>query len=108
GERAEQVAAVLQKVGEPRGVRIALIVGGEPLGPQVKSLQAGAQVVVGTPGRVLDLYGQRFLSFPWTEFAILDEADRMLEIGFIDDVKKIISFTPDERQTLLFSATLPP
>jgi ATP-dependent RNA helicase DeaD len=107
-ELAEQVATVLQKLGEPRGVRIALIVGGEPLGPQVKSLQAGAQVVVGTPGRVLDLYGQRFLSFPWTEFAILDEADRMLEIGFIDDVRKILSFAPEERQTLLFSATFPP
>jgi ATP-dependent RNA helicase DeaD len=107
-ELAEQVATVLQKLGEPRGVRIALIVGGEPLGPQVNSLRAGAQVVVGTPGRVLDLYGQRFLSFPWTEFAILDEADRMLEIGFIDDVRKILSYAPEERQTLLFSATFPP
>ena len=73
----------------------------------MKALQAGAQVVVGTPGRVLDLYGQRFLSFPWTEYVVLDEADRMLEIGFIDDVKKILSYTPDERQTLLFSATFP-
>ncbi|MFN0006618.1 MAG: DEAD/DEAH box helicase [Planctomycetota bacterium] len=107
-ELAEQVASVLQKLGEPRGIRIALIVGGEPLGPQVNSLRAGAQVVVGTPGRVLDLYGQRFLSFPWTEFTILDEADRMLEIGFIDDVRKILSFAPEERQTLLFSATFPP
>ena len=57
---------------------------------------------------MLDLYRQRFLSFPWTEFVVLDEADEMLEIGFIDDVKKILSFTPDERQTLLFSATFPP
>ena len=107
-ELAEQVATVLQELGKPRGVRIALIVGGEPLGPQVNSLRAGAQVVVGTPGRVLDLYGQRFLSFPWTEFTILDEADRMLEIGFIDDVRKILSYAPEERQTLLFSATFPP
>jgi ATP-dependent RNA helicase DeaD len=63
--------------------------------------------VVGTPGRVIDLYGQKFLSFPWTEFVALDEADQMLEIGFIDDVRKILSYTPDERQTMLFSATFP-
>ena len=71
-------------------------------------LKAGAQVVVGTPGRVLDLYRQKFLNFPWTEFAVLDEADEMLEIGFLDDVEKILSFIPEERQTLLFSATFPP
>jgi superfamily II DNA/RNA helicase len=107
-ELAEQVCKVMAELGAARGVRAALIVGGEPLEPQVNALKAGAQVVVGTPGRVLDLYKQRFLSFPWTEFAVLDEADVMLEIGFIDDVKQILSFTPDERQTLLFSATFPP
>ncbi len=107
-ELAEQVADVLQKLGEPRDLSVALIVGGEPLGPQVDALKKGSQVVVGTPGRVLDLYGQGFLSFPWTEFVVLDEADEMLEIGFIDDVKKILSYTPDERSTLLFSATFPP
>jgi len=106
-ELAEQVAVVLEKLGEPRDIKVALIVGGEPAGPQVAALHAGAQVVVGTPGRVIDLYQQKFLSFPWTEFVVLDEADEMLEIGFIDDVKKILSFTPDERQTLLFSATFP-
>jgi len=106
-ELAEQVAKVLEQLGEPRGLKVALIVGGEPAGPQVAALQAGAQVVVGTPGRVIDLYEQKFLSFPWTEFVVLDEADEMLEIGFIDDVKKILRFTPDERQTLLFSATFP-
>lgn len=107
-ELAEQVQKVLAILGSARGVKTALIVGGEPLGPQVDALKGGAQVVVGTPGRVLDLYKQRFLQFPWTEFAILDEADVMLEIGFIDDVKQILSYTPDERQTLLFSATFPP
>jgi ATP-dependent RNA helicase DeaD len=106
-ELAEQVATVLAQLGKPREVSVALIVGGEPVGPQVEALQSGAQVVVGTPGRVLDLYQQRFLSFPWTEFAVLDEADEMLEIGFIDDVRKILSYMPDERQTLLFSATFP-
>jgi superfamily II DNA/RNA helicase len=107
-ELAEQVCKVLAELGASRGVKVALIVGGEPLEPQVAALKAGAQVVVGTPGRVLDLYKQRFLSFPWTEFTVLDEADVMLEIGFIDDVKQILSYTPDERQTLLFSATFPP
>ncbi|MCA8980005.1 MAG: DEAD/DEAH box helicase [Planctomycetes bacterium] len=107
-ELAEQVADVLGKLGAPRGLSVALIVGGEPAGPQVDALKQGSQVVVGTPGRVLDLYQQGFLSFPWTEFVVLDEADEMLEIGFIDDVKKILSFTPDERTTLLFSATFPP
>ncbi|MFT7075499.1 MAG: superfamily II DNA/RNA helicase, partial [Planctomycetota bacterium] len=107
-ELAEQVHKVLQTLGEARGLKTALIVGGEPLGPQVKALQAGAQVVVGTPGRVLDLLNQKFLQFPWTEFAILDEADKMLEIGFIDDIKKILDACNEYRQTLLFSATFPP
>ena len=106
-ELAQQVASTLEVLGNAKGLRTALVVGGEPMQGQVQALQKGAQVVVGTPGRVLDLYGQRFLSFPWTEFVVLDEADEMLEIGFIDDVKKILGFTPDERQTLLFSATFP-
>ena len=107
-ELAEQVHDVLEKLGEAKGIKTALVVGGEPIGPQVKKLQAGAQVVVGTPGRVLDLLNQRFLQFPWTEFAVLDEADKMLEIGFIDDVKKILQACNEYRQTLLFSATFPP
>ena len=107
-ELAEQIAKVFESIGEKIGLKVALIVGGEPAQPQVAALQAGAQVVVGTPGRVLDLYGQKFLSFPWTEVVVLDEADEMLEIGFIDDIREILSKTPDERQTLLFSATFPP
>jgi ATP-dependent RNA helicase DeaD len=106
-ELAQQVASVLTQLGAARGIQVALIVGGEPLNPQVDALKQGAQVVVGTPGRILDLHNQRFLTFPWTEFAILDEADEMLEIGFIDDVRKILALTPEERQTLLFSATYP-
>jgi superfamily II DNA/RNA helicase len=106
-ELAQQVHGVLSTLGFPRGVRVAMCVGGDPIHPQIAELQAGAQVVVGTPGRILDLYQQRFLSFPWTEFVVLDEADKMFEIGFIDDIKKILSFTPEERQTLLFSATFP-
>ncbi|MEE8466812.1 MAG: DEAD/DEAH box helicase, partial [Planctomycetota bacterium] len=107
-ELAEQVARVLDELGAERKLKVVLIVGGEPMAPQVNALQAGGQVVVGTPGRVLDLMNQGFLSFPWTEYAILDEADKMLEIGFIDDVKKILEACNEERQTLLFSATFPP
>ncbi|MEZ6005944.1 MAG: DEAD/DEAH box helicase [Planctomycetota bacterium] len=107
-ELAEQVHSVLLELGASRGLSCALIVGGEPMQPQVKALQGGAQIVVGTPGRVLDLMNQGFLSFPWTEFAVLDEADKMLEIGFIDDVKKILDACSEYRQTLLFSATFPP
>ncbi|QDU84232.1 putative DEAD-box ATP-dependent RNA helicase [Planctomycetes bacterium Pla163] len=107
-ELAQQVAEVLEKLGESEGIQVALLVGGEPIGPQINQLKAGAQVIVGTPGRVLDLMGQKFLSFPWTEFVVLDEADEMLEIGFLDDVEKILLQTPEERQTLLFSATFPP
>ena len=106
-ELAQQVCDVLSALALPRGVRVALVVGGDPTHPQIAALQAGAQVVVGTPGRVLDLAGQRFLSFPWTEYVVLDEADKMFEIGFLDDIKKILAMTPEERQTLLFSATFP-
>ena len=107
-ELAQQVHDVLAELGASRGIKTALIVGGDPAQPQVMAIQAGAQLVVGTPGRVMDLYNQGFLSFPWTEFVVLDEADEMLEIGFIDDIKKILSYTPEERTTLLFSATFPP
>ena len=106
-ELAQQVAKVLERLGAARGITVALVVGGEPAYGQIDALKAGAQVVVGTPGRVLDLQGQGFLRFPWAEFAVLDEADEMLEIGFLDDVRKILSFLPDERQTMLFSATFP-
>ena len=67
-----------------------------------------ADVIVGTPGRVIDLMNQGFLSMPWAEFAVLDEADKMLEIGFVDDVRKILEATGEYRQTMLFSATFPP
>jgi len=107
-ELAQQVAGVLEELGRSKGLKVALLVGGDPIPPQIRLLQTGTQIVVGTPGRVLDLMGQRFLSFPWTEFVVLDEADEMLEIGFLDDVEKILLQTPEERQTLLFSATFPP
>jgi superfamily II DNA/RNA helicase len=107
-ELAQQVAGVLQDLGRDKGIKVALVVGGEEMEPQILALRDGAQVVVGTPGRVLDLHTRKLMNFPWTEFAVLDEADEMLEIGFLPDVEKILSRLPEERQTLLFSATFPP
>ncbi len=107
-ELADQVYQVLAQLGAPRGVKVALVVGGEPMDQQLRALQAGSQVVVGTPGRVLDLLQRRIMALPWCEYVVLDEADIMLEIGFLEDVRKILSLIPKERQTLLFSATFPP
>ncbi len=107
-ELAHQVAESMNDVGVARGIRTATIVGGEPVLEQILQLRKGAQVVVGTPGRVLDLVGQRTLNLGWVEIVVLDEGDRMLDMGFIDDIGKILERTPPERQTLLFSATFPP
>ncbi len=107
-ELAEQVYKVLETLGDKRGLKCSFVVGGEPMAPQIHSLRDGAQVVVGTPGRVLDLLRQRFLAFPWTEFVVLDEADKMLEIGFLEDVRSILKAVAPEAQKLLFSATFPP
>ncbi len=104
-ELAQQVAEVLQKIAEFTGGKVVLVVGGDPMREQIQRVKAGAQVIVGTPGRVLDLLRQRYVAFPWLEFAVLDEADKMFEIGFLDDIRAILAYTPKERQTLLFSAT---
>lgn len=104
-ELAQQVAEELTKCARHRDLRIALVVGGDPMREQLLELQKGCQIIVGTPGRVLDLLTQRYLALPWVEFVVLDEADKMFEIGFLDDIRKIIETTPKERQTLLFSAT---
>ncbi len=107
-ELAQQVQNEFKRIAAHKQLHSVLIVGGEPLRPQIEELRKGAQIVVGTPGRVLDLAQQGFLTFPWCEFAVLDEADKMFEIGFIEDIRKILAYLPTERQTLLFSATYPP
>ncbi len=106
-ELARQVAGTFELFADAIGFSVATIVGGEPLAEQVMALTRGCQVVVGTPGRVLDLASQRILTLGWVEVAILDEADRMLDMGFSEDVGKILGLTLPERQTLLFSATFP-
>jgi ATP-dependent RNA helicase DeaD len=106
-ELAFQVAEELAELGDPKGVRVLPIYGGAPMGPQLASLRAGADVVVGTPGRVLDHIRRRTLRLVHVHLAVLDEADEMLSMGFWDEVTAILDQLPDERQTLLFSATLP-
>ncbi|HEV8633788.1 MAG TPA: DEAD/DEAH box helicase [Chloroflexota bacterium] len=103
-----QVAGELQKLGRGRGVRAVAVYGGQPIRVQLEALERGAQVVVGTPGRVLDHLYRGTLDLRDVALAVLDECDEMLDMGFIDDIDAILSHTPRGRQTALFSATLPP
>ena len=107
-ELAQQIANVVGDATEGMGLHCALIYGGTGYGRQKQALARGAQVVVGTPGRILDLMGQRILVLRRVRYAILDEADRMFDEGFGPDVNEILSATPKDRQSALFSATIPP
>ena len=107
-ELAVQVAGELKKVlTYKRGVHVQPIYGGQPIGPQIQALRAGVQVVIGTPGRTIDHIRRGTLKLDHVKTAVLDEADEMLQMGFIDDVETILQKVPKERQTLLFSATMP-
>jgi superfamily II DNA/RNA helicase len=102
-----QVAGDIDTAGRDAGVHAVAIVGGRPIGPQLVALTEGAQVVVGTPGRLLDHLRQRTLRLDDLRILVLDEADEMLDLGFLPDVEAIIAATPSHRQTMLFSATMP-
>ncbi|WP_125609685.1 DEAD/DEAH box helicase [Specibacter cremeus] len=106
-ELAVQVASDLGTASRHRGVRIACIYGGRAYEPQIEALQKGVEVVVGTPGRLIDLLRQRHLTLKQVKMVVLDEADEMLDLGFLPDVETLIAGTPAVRQTLLFSATMP-
>jgi ATP-dependent RNA helicase DeaD len=107
-ELAVQVAEEVAKLALfKRGVRELPIYGGQSYTRQLRGLQQGAQIVIGTPGRVMDLMDRGALKLDGIKMVILDEADRMLDMGFLDDIKKILSHAPAERQTVLFSATIP-
>jgi superfamily II DNA/RNA helicase len=106
-ELAVQVANDLQTASRKRNARIATIYGGRAYEPQIDALQKGVEIVVGTPGRLIDLYKQRHLSLKNVKMVVLDEADEMLDLGFLPDVETLIAGTPPVRQTLLFSATMP-
>ena len=106
-ELCVQVTEEIERIGRFRGVRSVAIYGGSSMDRQIEALRKGAQVVVGTPGRVLDLIRRRELLLDRVHTVILDEADRMLDMGFIVDVETILSRSPRSRQTALFSATMP-
>ena len=107
-ELAIQVYESFCTYGQFLSQRAAVIFGGVSQLPQEEALKAGIDILVATPGRLVDLMGQGLVDLSHVEILILDEADRMLDMGFIHDVKKIIAKTPDARQTLFFSATMPP
>ncbi len=102
-----QVASDLQKTGRVLGVRVLCVYGGRAYEPQVDALQKGIEVVVGTPGRLIDLARQGHLDLKHVQTLVLDEADEMLDMGFLPDVERIVALTPASRQTMLFSATMP-
>jgi ATP-dependent RNA helicase DeaD len=106
-ELATQVGGVFERLAARRGVAVALVFGGRPMGAQRAALQRGAQVVVGTPGRVLDFIRQGALRLDAVKLLVLDEADEMLDMGFAPDVTRILAAAPADRQTALFSATVP-
>jgi ATP-dependent RNA helicase DeaD len=106
-ELAQQVGGVIEKLAKGAGVRSTLIFGGRAFGPQQDAIYAGAQIVVGTPGRVLDHLNRGTMRLDGVTYLVLDEADEMLDRGFAPDVERILSQTNTERQTALFSATTP-
>jgi ATP-dependent RNA helicase RhlE len=107
-ELAIQIGDSFSTYGRHTGLTNTVIYGGIGQNPQVQVLQRGVDILIATPGRLLDLIGQGFIKLNQVEVLVLDEADRMLDMGFIHDVKRVIKLVPDDRQTLLFSATLPP
>ena len=104
-ELASQILASLETYGKYVSIRTAVVFGGVNINPQKNKLKNGVDILVATPGRLLDLYRQKAIKFNDLDTFVLDEADRMLDMGFIHDIRKIISFLPKNRQTLLFSAT---
>lgn len=106
-ELCTQVTNDLLTAGKVRNVRVLAIYGGRAYEPQVEALKKGVDVIVGTPGRLLDLAGQKKLDLSKVKALVLDEADEMLDLGFLPDVERIMSYLPAKRQTMLFSATMP-
>lgn len=107
-ELAIQVSSEIRKIGKyMHGVKTLPIYGGQPIDRQIKSLKGGVQVVIGTPGRVIDHINRRTLKLDNVKMVMLDEADEMLDMGFREDIEMILSKTPEDRQTTFFSATMP-
>ncbi|MCC6478610.1 DEAD/DEAH box helicase [Sphingorhabdus sp.] len=107
-ELAAQVAENFEKYGKNHKLSMALLIGGVSMGDQVKALQKGVDVLIATPGRLMDLFERGNILLNGCELLVIDEADRMLDMGFIPDIENICTKLPTSRQTLLFSATMPP
>ncbi|MDR1961234.1 MAG: DEAD/DEAH box helicase [Gracilibacteraceae bacterium] len=106
-ELAIQVAEELNRIGQYKRIRALPIYGGQDIERQIRALKNRPQIVVGTPGRLMDHMRRQTLRLQWIEIVVLDEADEMLSMGFVEDIETILSEVPDERQTMLFSATIP-
>jgi ATP-dependent RNA helicase DeaD len=105
-ELAVQVAEHISRFGKYTKIKVLPVYGGEPIERQIYALERGVQIVVGTPGRIIDLLERRILNLALVKVVVLDEADRMLDMGFIDDIEYILAKVPSNRQTSLFSATI--
>tara|TARA_R110000824_G_scaffold338547_1_gene525081 strand:+ start:7894 stop:9303 length:1410 start_codon:yes stop_codon:yes gene_type:complete len=107
-ELAAQVAENFEKYGKNHNLSMALLIGGVSMGDQIKALEKGVDVLIATPGRLMDLFDRGRILMSGCELLVIDEADRMLDMGFIPDIESICSKLPSTRQTMLFSATMPP
>ena len=106
-ELAQQIGEVVKPFASATNLKTCTIVGGVPIFKQFRDLRKGSDIIVGTPGRIEDHISQKSIDLTSVNYAVLDEADQMLDIGFLPAIKRILSTTPKKRQTLLFSATMP-
>ncbi|MFA5481209.1 MAG: DEAD/DEAH box helicase, partial [Bacilli bacterium] len=106
-ELAAQISTSIKQYGKYAKVKVSVVVGGMAKGPQIHNLHSGTDILVATPGRLLDLVDSKFVDLSKVNYFVLDEADQMLDMGFLPDIRRIISKLPAERQTMLFSATMP-
>ncbi|HHV71134.1 MAG TPA: DEAD/DEAH box helicase [Clostridia bacterium] len=107
-ELAIQIAEEIKNIGKYKRINVLPIYGGQPIERQIRGIKRGIQVIVGTPGRILDHLQRKTLNLNKINIVVLDEADEMLDMGFIEDIENILSYAPQTRQTILFSATMPP
>ena len=107
-ELALQIDAELRKVGNSLGLRTAVLIGGVPIGPQIVAIRRNPHIIMATPGRLIDHLHQKTVSLQKVNILILDECDRMLDMGFLPQISEILKAVPKERQTMLFSATISP